>query len=206
MQEHRIHSNESLIPPSRVLFPKISNEIRDRLPGLSSIPRLLFPSTTVGFEEDWNDYASAHRPIVYPTVVLLDRAAAARNPILASDAGHAKLNLEVISPLAGFRAINGRWWSPWRGKMLEMLGGLEALRSNVYNYAFAQPVITYIVSQDEGFGGFLNDEQHEALVKALHQLAKEREYEVNIINPRDISFLDRVKIMLRTTVSICLVM
>jgi hypothetical protein len=203
MQEHRTRFNESLIPPSRVLFPRISNKNRDRLPGLSSIPRLLFPSTTVGFEEDCNDYASTYRPIIYQTVVLLDRAAAARNPTLASDNGHAKLNLEVISPLVGFRAIDGGWWSPWRGKMLEMLGGIDALRSNVYNYAFAQPVITYVVSQHEESGGFLNEEQHELLIKALHQLAKDREYEINVINPRDISFIDRVKTILRTTVGIC---
>jgi hypothetical protein len=199
MQEHRAHSSKSILPPTRILFRQISNRIQNTIPGLSSIPRLLFPSSGTGFKEDWDDYASVNRAIVLETVVLIDRAAAARNPNLSPDAGHARAYLEVGSPLASFRLLNSEWWAFWRKRMGEMIGGDDITSWHGESVSSVKPVITYITRQEK-LVSWLYDGDHQQLIKELEFLRTRNGYEVNIVDPTKISFLERIRLALRTTV------
>jgi hypothetical protein len=200
MQEHRAHFNTSILPPARVLFPQISNRIQSIIPGLSSIPRILFPSSSVGFKEDWDDYALVNRPIVLEAVVLLDRAAASRNPILSSDTEKARAYLEVGSPLASFRLLNGEWWAAWRRLMTVSIGGGVDITSwHGESASFVKPVITYITRQEQ-LVSWLDDGDHQRLVQQLETLRTLNGYEVNIVDPTKMKFLERVRLALRTTV------
>jgi hypothetical protein len=200
MQERQERFNTSILPPTRVLFPRISNRIQSSIPGLSSIPRLLFPSSSVGFKEDWDDYASVDRPIVLEMVVLLDRAAASRNPKLSPDAEQARAYLEVGSPLASFRLLSGEWWAAWRRLVTVSIGGGVDITSwHGESASFVKPVITYITRQEQ-LVSWLDNGDHQRLVKQLETLRALNGYEVNIIDPTKIKFLERIRLALRTTV------
>ncbi|KIM31344.1 hypothetical protein M408DRAFT_21397 [Serendipita vermifera MAFF 305830] len=200
MQEHRAHFNTSILPPTRILFPRISNTVQHTIPGLSSIPRLLFPSSGVGFKEDWEDYVSAHRPFVLETVVLIDRSAAARNPKLTSNPDQARAYFEIGSPMALFRLVNDGWWTFWRKRMADMVG-IETTSWHGETTTSVRPVITYI-SRQERTTSRLDAEDHQQLVDQLKKLRTSHGYEVNIADPTNISFLERVRLALRTTVMV----
>lgn len=199
MQEHRAHFNDTLLPPRRVLFPRISSKFYRSIPALTTIPRLLFPTSTTGFKDDWDDYAYGYRPILLRMVVITDKAAASRNPALVANAKEAQLNFAVGSYLSGFRPTDGQWWSAWRRRVVEMLG-MEANYANIISSAFARPVITYVSRQQESEDAWLYDEHHRELVEALNRMAANYDFEVHIVNPRETSFLERVRLMLKTTV------
>lgn len=159
---------------------------------------MLFPSSGVGFKEDWNDYVTVNRAFVFETVVLVDRGAAARNTKLSTEANQAMAYLEVGSPLASFRLINDAWWDFWRKRMAKMVG-VDAVSWHGESVSSVSPVITYI-SRQEKTVSWLDEGDHQRLVDQLEKLRTGHGYEVNIVDSTSISFLERVRLALRTTV------
>ncbi|PVG02453.1 hypothetical protein CPB86DRAFT_864798 [Serendipita vermifera] len=199
MQEHRNYFNATLLPPARVMFPKISNKLHHTIPGLASIPRLLFPSTGTSFKEDWDDYLHSNRPIIFNSLVLIDRAAAARNPKISSSLESSKANLHILSPLKSFATINSKWWTQWRIRMAKLVSGSDATNWHGESRISVRPVITYISRQDEPTSR-LRHEDHIELVAELEKLVHSQEYEVHILEHSKMSFLDRVRVSSRTSI------
>jgi hypothetical protein len=199
MQEHRNYFNTTLLPPTRVKFPRISNKVHHIIPGLASIPRLLFPSSGTGFKEDWDDYVHSYRPIIFSNLFLIDRAAAARNPKVSSSPESSRVALDILSPLKSFAAINPKWWAQWRIRMANMIGGLDAINWHGENRISVRPVITYVSRQEEPTS-YLRHEDHVELVAELEKLVHSQEYEVHIVDHSKMSFLERVRLATRTSV------
>ncbi|KAG8826339.1 hypothetical protein FRC19_009122 [Serendipita sp. 401] len=198
MQEHRSRFNQSILPPTRILFPQISNKVQGIPLGLSSIPRLLFPSSGVGFKEDWHDYILLGRPIVFEHLVALDSAATSRSRRISTNAQETLGHLSVGSPLSVFNMIPAGWWSGWRNNMAKMLD-IDAHSWQGESSSSVRPVVTYIFRQPNT-GAVLDTDDHRQLIRNLNHLVDSHGYEVHIIDDREISFLERVKISLRTTV------
>ncbi|KAG8832655.1 hypothetical protein FRC17_000922 [Serendipita sp. 399] len=198
MQEHRQHFNQTILPPTRILFPHISNTARSLLPGLSSIPRLLFPSSGTGFKEDWNDYILLGRPILFEYLVILDSAANSRNPRISTNEQEAFGHLSVGSPLSVFNRISPGWWSDWRHRMAKMVG-VDMYDWRGESSPSVRPVVTYI-SREADTEGVLDQRDHLRLVQNLNRLVDSHGYDVHVIDYRKTNFLERVRVSLRTTV------
>lgn len=132
------------------------------------------------------------------------------------EAERARARLETGSPLGPFRILDNVWWGFWRDKMADIIGtGIDPERSassghlNAGNLhggkniapVTAIPVITYISRQGEILGR-LQDSDHESLVAELQRLGDRYGYEIHVISPSRLTYVERVAIALRSTVSI----
>jgi hypothetical protein len=117
MQDNRSTNNAALLPPRRLVFSQIHAEKRWHNSALWSLPRLLFPGLGVLYTEDWKDYTDSRRPFLFESVVLVDRGAAARNPLVQGSSGDiawgggkidnetANLNLQLGTPFDSFHSM-----------------------------------------------------------------------------------------------------
>ncbi|EJD40540.1 hypothetical protein AURDEDRAFT_186946 [Auricularia subglabra TFB-10046 SS5] len=186
-------------PIHRTIFTfNRANDWRD-LPGLNAY--FLFsawPSMSIEEKEHWEDRVRMTRggdkAWVYERVLLNDRAAASRGPVIypkerkiAAEAYEA--TLETSSPA---------WWEPVRRSVLKFAGVEDEMLDLAFKPA-DHPVVTY-VSRQAGRRRKLRDEDHHKLVLALEVLCGSRGWEFNHINAENIPTEEQLKLFARTTV------
>jgi hypothetical protein len=143
------------------------------------------------YREDWDDFAQMHIPFVLERVVIADRGAAVR---------HGGSEPVFSPPFEDIRASR-HWWEPVRRMMTGFLQVPEEKRSkSAAATTFTKPVVTYLSTQEKVLGPRLRAEDHKLFVKALNKLHKAHGYEVNIV-PANIGWTDRMKVLVRSTVS-----
>ncbi|CAG7850573.1 SubName: Full=Uncharacterized protein {ECO:0000313/EMBL:CCA69889.1} [Serendipita indica DSM 11827] len=191
MQESRTGSGPSYLPPRRLLFPHIPIKQQHALPGLSTTPRSIFPSIGIGFKEDWYDYASHDRPIVFDTLVLLDSAATFRNPRILQQPDHSLLRLEVLSPLLAFTPLSNTWWAPWRKRLAEMIGFMESKSNRL--------IISYVFSSSDHHGK-LDSTTHDSLINAAKALEQSHDLVFHVVDTASTNFIDRLRLALSTSI------
>ncbi|KAF7351266.1 hypothetical protein MSAN_01558100 [Mycena sanguinolenta] len=144
-----------------------------------------FPSMTVMYYEDWEDYHLMEVPYVIERLVVADRTAAgygvqAQEPIYA--------------PAFKFGSTSEYWWEPIRRNL--------ATYFEAYGEGVPKKVVTYVQRQSHTHGLRLSDKDHSALVDALHKLQRDRGYEVHIVSNIDeeTSWSDRLRAIVRSSV------
>lgn len=187
-----------LAPPRRLVFP-YSNFFTDRNPEHEDPPKrrqrvvngihyelvkAAFPSLTLMYYADWEDYHDMEVPFVIERLVVADRSAASygvqdHDPIYASP----------------FRmgGLSEHWWEPVRRTL--------ATYFEVYGGKAPKGVLTYVQRQTQTRGLRLSEEHHTALVSALRNLEHDG-YEVHIVSNIDeeMSWSERLGAIARSTV------
>lgn len=151
------------------------------------VVRSSFPSATMEFKDDWLDRAEMAQPFVFERVLLADRSAA----MLSYNYARYQRTAAAAFALPG--SVN--WWMPIRNNVVEFAG----LQPSVGGGTTSKPVITYISRQSWG-RRMLRPEDHEKLVRKLHELEEQYGYEVNIVNAESMSRVEQIRLAARTTV------
>ncbi|KAF5367044.1 hypothetical protein D9758_004059 [Tetrapyrgos nigripes] len=130
-----------------------------------------FPSLTVLYKDDWNDYNEMEVPFVIEHLAVIDREVSS------------SLNL---SP----EILPEHWWEPIRRTMALFFDSYEPLAPVKKRWAWSQKkTITYIHRQDAPHAdptqGRLSDDSHEVLVHALGKFAKGYSVRLNIVSSLD---------------------
>ena len=207
MQDRRSTKNAILLPPRRLFFSQIHSEKISHDSALRSLPHLLFPGLGVLYSEDWKDYTESRHPFLLEHVVLVDRGAAARNPRVQGTSGSVawegqriedkteRSNLQLGTPFDSFRNVGGLWWSRWRHLLAENAN----LEANIENYKTRKTVITFVQDHSDQRGRLQLDS--DAKLRAeLVTMKLEEGHEVNYVKWNETTFLDRLDLVLRTTV------
>ncbi|KAF9482293.1 hypothetical protein BDN70DRAFT_801817 [Pholiota conissans] len=170
--------NTALPPPRRLIFPH-SLSFTDEDPPHEQYStrrsrvdtgfhpytlKAAFPSITMMYREDWEDYHKMEVPYVFERLVVADRTAAA--PALE--------NGQPVYAPSMLLGASANWWEPVRKNMAEFFGEYDVKTK-------AKKVITYLHTQGAQIPK-LAEEDHEALVKALQSFGKSKGYEVNIVS------------------------
>ncbi|KAJ7687783.1 hypothetical protein B0H14DRAFT_2487631 [Mycena olivaceomarginata] len=145
-----------------------------------------FPFMTVMYYEDWEDYHQMEVPFVFERLVVADRTAAqygvqADEPIYAP-----AFKLE--------EGMSEHWWEPIRRGL--------ATYFEAYGENAPKKVVTYVQRQSHTHGLRLSDEDHSALVDALHKLERDHGYEVHIVSNIDeeMPWSERLRAIVRSSV------
>ena len=185
--------------------------IRRQRADLGFHPYLLkaaFPSLSVMYSQDLEDYANMKVPYALERVVVADRKAAKRVSLSLEndDVGVAEPEFLTAFELGaqeeelvqqGHESQKGEWWEPIRQNMLEFLD-LDREES------LKKPIVTYIITQDMEKRPKLKGEDHERLVFLLQKMERNLGCEVNIINEdtRRTLWIERMEAIVRSTVSL----
>ena len=207
MRDHRSTNGAILLPPRRLVFSQIPSEKVRHNPALWSLPRLLFPGVGVLYTEDWKDYTDSRRPFLLENVVLVDRGAAARNPLVQNTLGRTawggekiddkteRLDLQLGTPFDSFRDVGGLWWNRWRHLLAENMN----LEVNIEGPKTGQTVITLVQDHDSQRGRLAPDS--DAKLRAeLVAMKLEGDYEINYVKWNETDFTDRLDLALQTNV------
>ncbi|KAF9456415.1 hypothetical protein BDZ94DRAFT_1229680 [Collybia nuda] len=170
----------SLPPPHRLFFPQVRVFTDpDPLPHFYWIPRrrvdtgfhpyllkAAFPSLTVMYLEDWEDYHKLELPFLIERIVVADREAAETSMDKNEPALSSAFRLDASQ----------HWWEPVRQTLVSYFG--EGDNKS------AKKVVTYLHRQGEETGVKLHDEDHQALLQALTKIGKKHGYEVHVVSSR----------------------
>lgn len=203
------HGRTTLPSPRRLIFPSVTYFTQRRPdPDVPAFPRLrsktglddlaakaAFPTLSLMYRDDWDDFAKMQMPFLMERVVIADRGAAARARNRPTD------QPLFSAPFDGLEASN-YWWEPIRRMMVGFVQLEEESqkKSKFTTQRAVKYVVTYLSTQEKATGPKLRDEDHRLLVKALKELESRSGFEVNIV-PADARWLDRMKILARSTVS-----
>jgi hypothetical protein len=132
------------------------------------LAKSIFPSMSYEYGQEFRDRTDSGRAFVFDRVVFADRAAALRGPQFA----HTWRTAAEAFTLPG----SPYWWSPIRRNLLDFVGELPESAFTAGDVG--TPVITYVSRQEWG-RRMLKKEDHEGLVKALHELRDKHGYEVS---------------------------
>ncbi|KAG8966477.1 hypothetical protein FRC03_011926 [Tulasnella sp. 419] len=178
----------SLPPPRRWVFPHTPSSKWTDPPRVNQyVLHGIFPSSSMEFEEDWQDRANTLKTYIFDRVVLADRAAAMRDPDFARYERYANSAFNLKT--------SDHWWKSMRSNMLEY----SSLNSGAVPSIPEKPVITYVSRQAWGRRS-LKKEDHEVLVAALKKLEAEKGYEVNIVEMEKMSKDEQILLAGRTTI------
>ncbi|KIY43889.1 hypothetical protein FISHEDRAFT_52250 [Fistulina hepatica ATCC 64428] len=178
----------SLPPPRRVMFNRLDNRMwRDYAHMNEWVLRASLPSVVMEFADDWRDRAEMGKVFVFDRVVVADRSAA----MLAYNFARYQRTASVPFALPG--PIN--WWKSIRNNVI----GFAGVDSHVGGGTTDTPVITYISRQEWGRRMLIKDD-HEKLVEELERLHDEYGYEVNIVSFDNMSRVEQLKLVARTTI------
>ncbi|CCA67514.1 hypothetical protein PIIN_01343 [Serendipita indica DSM 11827] len=174
--------------PRRWIFPRVSFDDwidRPRL-NLWTLQAAFGGFTSLEFQSDWDQRMGLHRPFVFDTVILGDRAAWHRNPKWR----------ELKEPKALWPLrLRDNWWSPIRELVTTFAApSLPPSRSSV------KPVITYISRQKTSRR--LRQFDHLQLVSALEDLCRKNDFELSVPTMEDMPPHKQIHLLSRTTVLI----
>ncbi|KAJ7512746.1 hypothetical protein B0H11DRAFT_2151595 [Mycena galericulata] len=186
-------------PPRRLIFPYYGF-FTDRNPEFEDVttrrqrvvngfhPELVkaaFPSLTVMYYADWEDYHKMEVPFVFERLVVADRAGA-RYGIQQQDPSYA--------PPFKMEGLSEHWWEPVRRTL--------AMYFDVYGAKAPKNVVTYVHRQSQNHGLRLSDGDHTALVAALQKMERDYGYEVHVVSNIDeeMSWTERLGAIARSTV------
>ena len=185
--------------------------IRRQRADLGFHPYLLkaaFPSLSVMYSQDLEDYANMKVPYALERVVVADRKAAKRVSLSLENDDVGVVEPEFLTAFElgaqeeelvqeGHESQKGEWWEPIRRNMLEFL---ELDREE----SWKKPIVTYIFTQDMEKRPKLKGEDHERLVFLLQKMERNLGCEVNIINEdtRRTLWIERMEAIVRSTVSL----
>lgn len=202
------HGRTTLPPPRRLFFPSVTYFTQRRPdPDVPTFPRLrsktgvddlaakaAFPTLSLMYRDDWDDFAKMQVPFLMERVVIADRGAAAR-------ARSSPTDQPVFSPPFDGMEASSYWWEPIRRTMAGFVQFEEnsQKKSKFMTQRAVKHVVTYLSTQEKETGPKLRDEDHRLLVKTLKRL-ESRGFEVNVV-PANAGWLDRMKILVRSTVS-----
>jgi hypothetical protein len=132
-----------------------------------------FPSLTVLYQEDWNDYREMGVPFVIEHLAIVDHE--------VSSTDSAKLAAEELPQ---------NWWEPIRKNMAVFFNNYDPISPIKKRWGWAQKkTITYIHRQDasraDAIQGRLSDDSHEELVHALERFATSYGVQLNIVSALD---------------------
>lgn len=149
------------------------------------------------YSDDWDDFAKMQTPYLMERVVIADRGAAAR-------ARDGSTDQPLFSPPFDEMEASSYWWEPIRRTMAGFVQLEESQKKSTFTMQkTAKYVVTYLSTQEKSTGPKLRDEDHRLLVKVLKDLESRSGFEVNIVSS-DTGWLDRMKILTRSTVSLVL--
>ncbi|KAF8187024.1 hypothetical protein K438DRAFT_1024603 [Mycena galopus ATCC 62051] len=149
-----------------------------------------FPSMTVMYYSDWEDYHMMEVPYVIERLVVADRTAA--------QYGLQPQGQEPIyAPTFKVDGLSEYWWEPIRRNLATYF---EAYGEQ----APKKKAVTYVQRQSHTHGLRLRDEDHLALVDALQKLGRDHGYEVYIVSNIDeeTSWSDRLRAIVRSSVMV----
>lgn len=165
--------------PHRLFFPQVRVFTDpDPLPHFHWIPRrrvdtgfhpyllkAAFPSLTVMYLEDWEDYHKLELPFLIERIVVADREAAEAS----GDKGQPAL-------ASAFQlSASQNWWEPVRQTLMSYFGEPDEK---------SKKVVTYLHRQGEETGVKLREEDHQALLRALSKMGQKDGYEVHVVSSR----------------------
>ncbi|KAJ6627849.1 hypothetical protein B0H10DRAFT_1992185 [Mycena sp. CBHHK59/15] len=189
----------TLAPPRRLFYPyygfftdpnPVHADVKTRRQRIVNgihpcLVKAAFPSLTVLYYEDWEDYHRMEVPFVIERLVIADRTAAAsgvtpQDPIYASS-----------FRMYGF---SQHWWEPVRRTL--------ATYFEVYGEKAPKKVVTYVQRQSQNHGLRLSNDDHRALASALKKMERDYGYEVHIVSNIDTetSWTERLSAIVRSTV------
>ncbi|KAF7360326.1 Protein transporter SEC24 [Mycena venus] len=144
-----------------------------------------FPSLTVMYYADWEDYHMMEVPFVIERLVIADRTAARYGA-----QGHEP----IYAPAFKFEHTSEYWWEPIRRGL--------ATYFEAYGENAPKKTVTYVSRQSHTHGLRLSDKDHSALVDALRKLERDHGYEVHIVSNIDeeMSWSERLRAIVRSSV------
>lgn len=178
-----------LSQPRRFITPNIATSTWRDYAGMNQyVIHSALPGTGLEFKDDWFDRAQMFRPFVFDRIVLSDSTASRRDPEFDF--------IEKTTVMADRLPKSPHWWAPVRWNVVTFSG----LQRDPDIILERKPVITYISRQAWG-RRMLRKEDHEVLVKGLEKLRETHGWELNVVEMENMSRMEQVKLIGRTTVS-----
>jgi hypothetical protein len=189
-----VQGRTTLQPPRRLFFPNIpyfTTALPDKRSktGVDELTsKAAFPTLSLMYRDDWEDFAKMDIPFILERVVVADRGAAAR----------ASKTQPVFAPPFQDLEASKYWFEPVRRTVNGFLRVPE--ESQRAAAADTKPVVTYLSTQEKIVGPRLSDEDHHELVGHLNTLHRTYGYEVNVV-AADVGWAERMRFLVRSTVS-----
>ncbi|KAG0149533.1 hypothetical protein CROQUDRAFT_131270 [Cronartium quercuum f. sp. fusiforme G11] len=184
--------------PDRLFFTLFNQpEWRDQ-PGLNAfVLRAAFPSLSFLYRQDFEEFKHSTLTLAFERLVFVDRQAAKLAPL------NAAAN-KMVAQLGARPSAEVGWWEPVRTAVVDAIeASLPVKREPVIIDHVRRPRITY-VSRQKAVQRRLRQADHEALEKALKDLAKRKEVDVAVVIWEQLSAAEQIRVASRTTIFLSL--
>lgn len=142
-----------------------------------------FPSLTVMYREDWQDYHAMEVPFVFERLVIADRSVALKDVKEGQPAYISTMQLEA----------SDHWWEPVRKNLAQYVGENDGRK----------PIKAFTYLHRQGADGAkLTDRDHNALVKALQNFGSKHGYDVHVVSTETVEtdWMSRMSAVVKSSV------